>query len=196
MRSRKLHLVYLRLFGSFSSSEKTLTRKPDPPLEEENYDNDDPTTLGTYLPSEEDGCGTSIDEGQIVGGEETKEGELPFMALLGYVNKRGGGNDIKFKCGGTLINRQIVIYLFQIKLKNICTYFSSWFSGGTFLLPHIAKKSVIPLLKLSSENMISMKNETAANAIRFRSLILTLMMSRYMKIGYPKKWLPMLMTLH
>ena len=125
MRSRKLHLVYLRLFGSFSSSEKTLTRKPDPPLEEENYDNDDPTTLGTYLPSEEDGCGTSIDEGQIVGGEETKEGELPFMALLGYVNKRGGGNDIKFKCGGTLINRQIFINSFQSRLKNICTYFSS-----------------------------------------------------------------------
>ena len=105
----------------FSSSEKTLTRKPDLPLEEENYDNDDPTTLGTYLPSEEDGCGTSIDEGQIVGGEETKEGELPFMALLGYVNKRGGGNDIKFKCGGTLINRQILINSFLIKLNNTCT---------------------------------------------------------------------------
>ena len=110
VRSRKLHLEYVCLV-LFSSSEKTFTRKPDPPLEEEDYDNDDPTTLGTYLPSEEDGCGTSIDEGQIVGGEETKEGELPFLALLGYVNKRSGGNDIKFKCGGTLINRQKQILL-------------------------------------------------------------------------------------
>ena len=41
VRSRKLHLEYVCLV-LFSSSEKTFTRKPDPPLEEEVYDNDDP----------------------------------------------------------------------------------------------------------------------------------------------------------
>ena len=51
--------------------------------------------------TEDDGCGKSLDEGQIVGGKEAKIGELPFMALLGYRSRR----KILYQCGGTLINR-------------------------------------------------------------------------------------------
>ena len=57
---------------------------------------------GRFLFSEDDGCGKSLDEGQIVGGKEAKIGELPFMALLGY---RKPGLGIVYQCGGTLINR-------------------------------------------------------------------------------------------
>ena len=43
-----------------------------------------------------------IGDGYIVGGEKTKRHELPFMALLGYRRARG---QIKYECGGALINR-------------------------------------------------------------------------------------------
>ena len=60
--------------------------------------------------TEDDGCGKSLDEGQIVGGKEAKIGELPFMALLGYRVKR----QIIYQCGGTLINRYAIsMILFQ-----------------------------------------------------------------------------------
>ena len=51
--------------------------------------------------TEDDGCGKSLDEGQIVGGKEAKIGEFPFMALLGYK----AIPSVIYKCGGTLINR-------------------------------------------------------------------------------------------
>ena len=64
------------------------------------YDEED----GRFLYTEDDGCGKSLDEGQIVGGKEAKIGELPFMALLGY---RKPGLGIAYQCGGTLINRYV-----------------------------------------------------------------------------------------
>ena len=56
---------------------------------------------GRFLYIEDDGCGKSLDEGQIVGGKEAKIGEFPFMALLGYK----ATPSVIYKCGGTLINR-------------------------------------------------------------------------------------------
>ena len=63
--------------------------------------------------TEDDGCGKSLDEGQIVGGKEAKIGELPFMALLGY---RHPGRGILYQCGGTLINRFAKTQLYIIVL--------------------------------------------------------------------------------
>ena len=40
--------------------------------------------------------------GFIIGGEQTKRGELSYLAALGYRQKTGR---IEYNCGGTLINR-------------------------------------------------------------------------------------------
>ena len=43
-----------------------------------------------------------LGEGYIFGGGTAKQGELPFMALLGYITEY---NEIRYQCGGALINR-------------------------------------------------------------------------------------------
>ena len=88
-------------------------------------DVEDPTTNGTYLPSDgRDGCGKPLSSGFIVGGDIAKTGELPFMALLGYdTNKfyKDGRKKYEYLCGGVLINRYVhictlmLISLFTLK---------------------------------------------------------------------------------
>ena len=72
---------------------------------------EDPTTNGTYLPSDyEDECGKPLSSGFIVGGEIAKTGELPFMALLGYDTNKfyiDGRKKYEYLCGGVLINRYV-----------------------------------------------------------------------------------------
>ena len=51
-------------------------------------------------------CGTRTILSNIVGGSYTKLGDFPYMALLGYEKKDG---EIKFACGGSLINRKYVL---------------------------------------------------------------------------------------
>ena len=46
---------------------------------------------------------------QIIGGEVTKRGELPYHAALGYDSKRRPGKK-DYNCGGTLINRYISLF--------------------------------------------------------------------------------------
>ena len=64
---------------------------------------------GNYHPTEKDQtCGEYLGEGFDIGGQETKRGELPYHAALGYKSKfrskrRRGKFD--YNCGGTLINR-------------------------------------------------------------------------------------------
>ena len=59
------------------------------------------------LPTIEDNCGFSnASHKRIVGGEPSKRGAWPWIALIGYVNNLG---ETSFKCGGTLISsRQVV----------------------------------------------------------------------------------------
>ena len=62
------------------------------------------TSNGQYQPTEADGtCGLYLGTGFIIGGVETKRGELSFLANIGYKNRRTG--KITYNCGGTLINR-------------------------------------------------------------------------------------------
>ena len=59
------------------------------------------------------------DSSSIVGGEDTKPGQFPFMALLGVPGtdrrcfdasgKRHTAPIIKWNCGGTLINRWYIV---------------------------------------------------------------------------------------
>ena len=50
-------------------------------------------------------CGSNYDGHNVLGGERTKLGELPFVVLLGYlINGR-----IYYTCGGSLINRHYVL---------------------------------------------------------------------------------------
>jgi hypothetical protein len=46
---------------------------------------EDPTELGTYLPTQDSfKCGVRLASGFILGGENAKRGEFPFIAALGY----------------------------------------------------------------------------------------------------------------
>ena len=63
-----------------------------------------------YIPSlEEERCGLEgSHSGFIVGGEDTRIGEFPFLALLGKKSRRRK-NSIFWHCGGTLINKWYVL---------------------------------------------------------------------------------------
>jgi secreted trypsin-like serine protease len=50
-------------------------------------------------------CEASI--GLVVGGEDSKKGEFPHMAALGY--PAGLEGDVSFKCGGSLISERFVL---------------------------------------------------------------------------------------
>jgi len=77
------------------------------------------TAAGNYHPTEgEFTCGEYLGDGFIIGGEETKRGELPYQAALGYKSvKRPGKYD--YNCGGTLINRRYVITAAHCTRKQI-----------------------------------------------------------------------------
>ena len=63
------------------------------------------TSRGDYQPTEKEAtCGINLSSGTLIlGGKVTKRGELPFLAALGY--KTSNSRAMKYKCGGTLINR-------------------------------------------------------------------------------------------
>ena len=79
---------------------------------------------GRYLYEEKDGCGKSLAQslrqGRIVGGEDAKIGELPFMALLGYHKAELG---IVYQCGGTLINRFVSFVSLLASIRQMLVVF-------------------------------------------------------------------------
>ena len=110
---------------SFSGNDDTFTTRPlksTTPDDTEYYDYysysnhyeegaisdlQDDTSDGTWLPTpKKELCGEPTSAGYIVGGENSKGGEFPFMAALGRVTKN---NTLFFICGGTLINRRYVV---------------------------------------------------------------------------------------
>ena len=63
-----------------------------------------------YRPSlEEERCGLEGEHsGFIIGGEDTRIGQFPFVALLGKATRRNPGKNTWY-CGGTLINKWYVL---------------------------------------------------------------------------------------
>ena len=51
-------------------------------------------------------CPIAINK-RIVGGDEASIGEYPWLALIGYAS--GGGSDITWSCGGSLIGNKYVL---------------------------------------------------------------------------------------
>jgi len=79
----------------------------------------DDSSSPSWLPSDGD-CGRPGRPGFIVGGEDTRPGEFPFTALIGYTHtvknkwvqhewRFKTWNETKYKCGGTLINHWYVL---------------------------------------------------------------------------------------
>ena len=55
-------------------------------------------------------CGERLVPSNIVGGRETKYGDFPYMALLGYYKSYlGRKENTYYECGGSLINRWYVL---------------------------------------------------------------------------------------
>eukprot|EP00088_Acartia_fossae_P044349 TRINITY_DN4702_c0_g1_i5.p1 TRINITY_DN4702_c0_g1~~TRINITY_DN4702_c0_g1_i5.p1 ORF type:complete len:449 (-),score=40.10 TRINITY_DN4702_c0_g1_i5:66-1412(-) len=71
----------------------------------------------SYLPSlKTEDCGYFEDASKIVGGNNTKPGVYPFMALIGkYVNN---GQKTEYRCGGTIINRWYILTAAHCYLEN------------------------------------------------------------------------------
>jgi len=64
---------------------------------------------GKWQPNGEKGeCGRRTRISNIVGGQRTKLGDFPHMALLGYDNDGDGETD-GYRCGGSLINKWYVL---------------------------------------------------------------------------------------
>jgi secreted trypsin-like serine protease len=63
--------------------------------------------LGTWKPDGGDQreCGLRTVPSNIVGGEDTKMGEFPYMALLGFETQ----GDVFYTCGGSVINKWYIL---------------------------------------------------------------------------------------
>ena len=56
---------------------------------------------------------------RVVGGCGAKTGEFPFLALIGYKRPNKTANDgIEYGCGGALINKYVIIYIFMPKYRS------------------------------------------------------------------------------
>jgi len=68
----------------------------------------DDENCSTYLPSAEKGqCGypSHVPPSNIIGGKKTTPGRYSYTALLGYEDN----NEVRWQCGGTLINKWFVV---------------------------------------------------------------------------------------
>lgn len=59
------------------------------------------------LPTPQDGCGISMGKhNRVVGGNDSKPGVWPWIALIGYSN---GTNPLNYRCSGSLITTKHVL---------------------------------------------------------------------------------------
>ena len=64
------------------------------------------TNSGKWIPSSNNGeCGARLTSEQVIGGDDSKLGEFPYMALLGYVLD----GDMYYLCGGSVLNKKYVL---------------------------------------------------------------------------------------
>lgn len=54
-------------------------------------------------------CGDSIATEHITGGKVAKVGGFPYMAIIGYENKGENGQEVKYECGGSVINKWYIL---------------------------------------------------------------------------------------
>merc|ERR1719348_1509704 len=88
------------------------------PQDEENEESESPPDPSYFPKAGECGINPSGPVTSIGGGNDTKLGEVPFMALLGYPNtreckdRRGNSHEVeetKWLCGGTVINQWYIL---------------------------------------------------------------------------------------
>ena len=61
---------------------------------------------GKWIPSSNNGeCGARLTSEQVIGGDDSKLGEFPYMALLGYALD----GVIYYLCGGSVLNSKYVL---------------------------------------------------------------------------------------
>lgn len=90
---------YLRLSNTVCGGTGTMVCCPDTGAQSNN--------APTRLPTPEDGCGyTSNSYKKIVGGEVSKKGAWPWIALIGYDDELSAS---PFKCGGALVSARHVV---------------------------------------------------------------------------------------
>jgi secreted trypsin-like serine protease len=66
--------------------------------------------MGTWKPDPLKGeCGGRSTAYNVVNGNDTILGELPFMALLGYELDKANPGRLYYTCGGSLINKHYVL---------------------------------------------------------------------------------------
>ena len=61
---------------------------------------------GKWIPSPKNGeCGARLTSETVIGGDDARLGEFPYMALLGYLL----GGDVYYLCGGSVLNEKYIL---------------------------------------------------------------------------------------
>ena len=61
---------------------------------------------GKWIPSPKNGeCGARLTSETVIGGDDAKLGEFPYIALLGYFLN----GDVYYLCGGSVLNAKYIL---------------------------------------------------------------------------------------
>ena len=61
---------------------------------------------GKWIPSPKNGeCGARLTSETVIGGDEAKLGEFPYIALLGYLLN----DEMYYLCGGSVLNTKYIL---------------------------------------------------------------------------------------
>ena len=62
---------------------------------------------GKWIPSPKNGeCGARLTSETVIGGDDAKLGEFPYIALLGYFFN---GGVVYYLCGGSVLNAKYIL---------------------------------------------------------------------------------------